>query len=80
MRQQEAVAPGAVARVQVRFTGVDIEAGRKQLAIVERGEDRLVIEQRAAGGVHQHRPAGQSRERVGVDHAAWFRASPGSAG
>ena len=59
MGQQEAVAAGPVARVEVGLAGIDVEAGGEQLAAVERREHRLVVEQRAAGGVDQERALGQ---------------------
>ena len=69
MRGHEDIRPLQIARVELRLVAEHIERGPAQVTVFQRLDQRIVIDQRAACAVHQHRPASHLRQRHAVDHA-----------
>ena len=70
VREQHRVGRGEQPRVHLGLAFEDVDAGAEDRAVLERDRERLLVDHRAARGVHQHRRALHQREPTRVDQAA----------
>ena len=70
VRQQHRVRGGEQTRVHLGLALVDVDAGGEDRAVLERDGQRLLVDDRTARRVHQHRRRLHEREPAGVDQPA----------